>query len=84
MSETITEQYAACIIELESALESQKAITELAVKALEWYADIDNHTWHEDEEDVFKAPWTSVLNDCGSKAKLAISEIRRLIDARQR
>lgn len=48
----------------------------LAIKALEWYADDENHRWQEKEDDVFFPPWTNTLNDKGDIAKSFLAQIR--------
>lgn len=51
--------------------QKDNAIEELR-KALEWYADEENHRWQEDENDVFTPPWTNALDDKGEIARQAL------------
>ncbi len=54
-------------------IESLKAITELAVKGLEWYANEDNH-----RNLTSFGHASAVSSDSGSYAKSVLSEIERL------
>jgi NAD-dependent DNA ligase len=59
------------VIDLFEDLSNQKAITELAVKGLEWYADDNNYTY-----DSVNMP--ECLADRGDNAKLALEQIAKL------
>ncbi|MBB6672602.1 hypothetical protein [Cohnella nanjingensis] len=42
-------------------------------EALEWYANKENYEWNADDEDFFSAPWASVVDDDGERARQALS-----------
>jgi hypothetical protein len=69
---------------LNAEIESLKAITELAVKGLKWYADTDNHDngyTRYDEDGEVKGVETFVEEDYGQLARNTLSEIKRLQNA---